>query len=230
MLVQDMHYDLKMKFNKVDSQKNRNLRVQEIDWLLNEAEQIFVKLVAYPRMFTHLGFEVNQRSIEDIRNIIEKEIITPTDLVVSFPQNYEYFLKGQALISKGKCFKKKASFIPIQYDDAESSTFHSSSFEWREIIGRFNSQGIKLLVEDFQVDSFTLFYLRKRNYICYPGGLASGSYTLPSGIILSENQSCELADITHTEIVDIAVMLAAGQIQTSDFQIKMSKLSVTQVL
>jgi hypothetical protein len=37
------------KFNKVDSQKNRNILVPEIDLYLNEAEEIFVKLIAEPR-------------------------------------------------------------------------------------------------------------------------------------------------------------------------------------
>ena len=231
MTVQDMHYDFKMKFNKIDSQKNRNLRIQEIDWLLNEAEGIFVKLVAYPRMFTHLGFEVNQRSTEDIREVIEKENIVVTNSQVIFPSNYQYFLKGVCYITKGKCKNKKASFIPIQYDDSvENSTYSKSDFDWREVVGRFNNQGIELLVNDFVVEAFKLNYIRKRPYIFFPTGTSQGTYTLPSGVVLTENQNCELSEITHSEIVDIAVMLAAGKIQASDFQIRMAKLSVNQLM
>ena len=231
MTIQDMHYDFKMKFNKIDSQKNRNLRIPEIDWILNEAEQIFVKLVAYPRMFTHLGFEVNQRSIEDIREIIEETDLAPSDNQITFPDSYQYFLKGKCIISKGNCTEKQATFIPVQYDDeAETSNFYSSSFEWREVIGNFNKLGIKLLVKDFNVDRLKVYFIRKREYICYPLGLASDSYTLPSGTVLSANQDCELSEITHSEIVDIAVMLAAGKIQASDFQIRLNKLSVNQIL
>jgi hypothetical protein len=49
MTIKEMHYDFKRKFNKVDSQKNRNILVPEIDLYLNEAEEIFVKLIAEPR-------------------------------------------------------------------------------------------------------------------------------------------------------------------------------------
>lgn len=230
MTVQDMHYDFKMKFNKIDSQKNRNLRIQEIDWILNEAEQIFVKLVAYPRMFTHLGFETNQRTIEDIREIINNSVITPSFNQIVFPTVYQYFLKGICYISKGTCKNKEAKFIPIQYDDDDTSSFHKSDFDWREVVGRFNKQGIELLVNDFVVESFKLTYIKKRPYICFPTGTSQGTYTLPSGVVLTENQNCELSEITHSEIVDIAVMLAAGKIQASDFQIRMAKLSVNQLM
>ena len=40
MNIREMHYDFKKKFNKIDSQKNRNLLVPEIDWSLNEAVNI----------------------------------------------------------------------------------------------------------------------------------------------------------------------------------------------
>ena len=53
MNVRGMHYDVKQKLNKVDSQQYRNLRVPEIDWKLNEAYEIFVKSVAEPRINNH---------------------------------------------------------------------------------------------------------------------------------------------------------------------------------
>ena len=244
MKVQDMHYDFKMKFNKIDSQKNRNLQIPEIDWILNEAEKIFVKLVAYPRKFTHLGFEVNQRSTEDIRNIVvSKKIPVNSSIGISaasgnrlngvvLPVDYEMFLRGRCLITKGKCVNKEAVFIPVQHDDpSDLSENYSSSFDWREVIGNFDSLGIQLLVKDFFVSEFTLSYIRKREYICFPSGVPGGTYKLPgSSVALSENQNSELAEVTHNEIVDIAVMLAAGKIQASDFQIRMNKLSVNQLL
>lgn len=110
MTIREMHYDFKKKFNKVDSQKNRNLLVPEIDWALNEAEKLFVKLIAYPRLRNHLGFETTQRSIEDIRTVVVKSSIIPNaNKVVSLPSNYEYYLKAQCTISKGKCLNIKGS-------------------------------------------------------------------------------------------------------------------------
>ena len=44
MTIQEMHYDVKMKLNKVDSQQYRNLIIPQVDWILNEAQELFVKL------------------------------------------------------------------------------------------------------------------------------------------------------------------------------------------
>jgi len=55
-----MHYDLKVKLNKVDSQQYRNLLIPEIDWALNEAQNIFIKNIAEPRKMQQMfdfGFE-----------------------------------------------------------------------------------------------------------------------------------------------------------------------------
>ena len=73
MTVQDMHYDFKMKLNKLDSQQLRNFLIPEIDWLLNEAQELFVKWVAEPRIPNGLGLETNQRSIDDIRVLMKRD-------------------------------------------------------------------------------------------------------------------------------------------------------------
>ena len=67
MNIREMHYDFKKKFNKIESQKNRNLLVPEIDWSLNEAIDILIKLVGSPRLRNGLGFEVSQITREDLR-------------------------------------------------------------------------------------------------------------------------------------------------------------------
>ena len=40
-----MQYDLKFKLNKIDSSQYKNLRIPEIDWVLNESIELFVKIL-----------------------------------------------------------------------------------------------------------------------------------------------------------------------------------------
>lgn len=232
MTIKEMHYDFKKKFNKTDSQKNRNLLIPEIDWALNEAEKIFVKLIAYPRLRNHLGFETSQRSIEDIRTVVVKSPIIPNaSRVVLIPDNYEYFVKGICTTSKGNCTNIRARLHITQHDDmVEESRFYGSSFEWREVMGQFTADGIQLLLEDFQVDTVQLHYIRKRAYMHNAAGYPGGTYLTPDGVALVGTQNCELPAITHSEIVDIAVAMTAGEIQTSDFQIRMNKVGFNQIV
>ena len=89
MTIQEMHYDVKMKLNKIDSQQYRNLIVPQIDWILNEAQELFVKMIAEPRIASHYGYEIGQKTWMDIRSIVEEEKeITPTDNLVSLPPDF----------------------------------------------------------------------------------------------------------------------------------------------
>ena len=76
MNIKEMHYDFKMKFNKIDSQQFRNLKIPEIDWLLNKAVSLFVKNIAFPRKPSYTKFEQTQRTIDDIKALVKTQSLT----------------------------------------------------------------------------------------------------------------------------------------------------------
>ena len=201
MTIKEMQYDIKFKLNKVDSQQYRNLRIPELDWVINEAYEIFVKSVAEPRTSNYLGFETSQRTIDDIRTIVvnDKNII-PTKLdnktyVLSLPQDYMFYISASVVITKKNCSDRIARAILRQHDDRfESSPFDNSSFEWKEVNIRFYEDGIKLFTDGtFDIKEVKLNYIRKHAYIHNAQDfLPTRSYKLPSGVILTGTQNCEL--------------------------------------
>jgi hypothetical protein len=238
MDIRAMHYDLKVKLNKVDSQQYRNLKVPEIDWVLNEAQEIFIKTIAEPRTKNGFGFEVNQRSIDDIRTIVIDNL-TPLPAVIynvddnsyqcSLPENYLFFVSGYACLSKGQCSDVRARLLVKQHDDMhEESPFDESSFEWREVNVRFFRNGLRVFSDGtFIVESICEFnYIRKPAYIQNAQDYVGGTYNLPDGTPLIGFQNCELPEHTHREIVDIAVLVMTGQMQIPDFQIKQAKVNL----
>ena len=96
MNAREMHYDFKQKLNKIDSQKYRDLIVPEIDWKLNEAQEVFVKVIAQPRLQSQLGFEINQRTINDIRTIVIDQ--KPVDGIVCFQPEKANILVVKAIV------------------------------------------------------------------------------------------------------------------------------------
>ena len=54
MNIREMHYDVKKKINKLDSQQNRNLLIPEIDWALNEAMSLFIKMICLLRLIAKM--------------------------------------------------------------------------------------------------------------------------------------------------------------------------------
>ena len=238
MTIKDMHYDFKKKFNKLDSQQNRNFLIPEIDWTLNEAAEIFCKLIISPRQHSHLGFEVNQRTIDDIRTLVVRPesdpsaSITVDDNIVVLPSNYWSYRKSEIVLEKQNCTNVVARGYVQQHDDEfEEDTFTKSSFEWRHINLVFFDGGIRLFDDGtFTNKVFKLTYIKKLQYMHNAEDFRSGTYTLPSGQVLTGKVECELPSHTHREIVDLAVLIASGEINTSDYQLKMQKLNLNKLL
>ena len=220
MTVQDMHYDLKKKLNKVDSQQYRNLLIPELDWALNEAMEIFIKLVAQPRYKTQMGFETAQRTIDDIRTIVVHE--SPLPVVSNFvvlPADYWHFLNATVSMTKGVCSSTGRIFVRQHDDNFETSPFDKSSFEWKTINCVFTEDGMRLYTDG----TFTIDNL-KINYIRTPKRIAISNYNLLDGAAVVK-QDCELSSVYHNQIVDIAVALAAGNLQMPDVNYKIQKIS-----
>ncbi len=236
MNVLEMHMNFKLKFNKIDSQKNRNLKVPEIDLYLNEAVEIFINIVANPKIRKGLGFEVMQATIDDLYPLVKSDQnLTLSNNVGAYPQDYHTFLKAYANIIKSGCPLAKARMLFAQQDDrVEDFKMYQSSYEWREVAFRFEDTGLKALVEGtgISVNNIYLTYLKQHPYIYASVLFPGGTYTIPGTppIVLAGQQDCILPKRTHGQIIDIAVMLASGDIQASDYQLRQNKLSVNQIL
>lgn len=234
MDIKAMHYDFKKKLNKVDSQQYKNLRVPEIDWVLNEAYELFVKIIAEPRIFNHLGFERNQRTIDDIR-----PLVVPIDLTnpitatgantFILPTNYWFFINAKVEMQKIGCTNKIGRvYIRQQDDEFEESPFDKSSFEWKTVNGIFAENKIKLFTDGtFTNTKLYLGYIKKALYIHNAEAHSVSGYKMPDGTVLSGSQNCELPDHTHREIVDIAVLITTGELENQlGYQFKKEKFNL----
>ena len=232
MNISEMHYDFKKKLNKVDSEQNRNLLVPEIDWALNEAQELFIKWIAEPRQRSYMGFEKSQRSIDDIRTLVESDkVLLINNGVAPLPSDYLFFVKADVLMDKGNCKGVKGRLHIRQHDDEfENSPFDKSNFEWRVVNGLFITQGVKVFDDGtFTNKKLILSYIRKPKYIHNAQAFRNGTYQLPSGAVLTGTNDCELPEHTHREIVDIAVAMVSGELLSPDFQVKLSKLNFNEL-
>lgn len=231
MTTRGMHYDFKQKLNKIDSNQYRNLKIPEIDWKLNEALNIFILNQYAPKIERNSGFETSQRNIDSIRPLVKKEFfktsqIGKKEFLLTLPRDYTFYLSLNAEMKRGSCepIMTRATFV--QHDDYfERTEFYSSSYEWEQVNFRFVDKGVVLYSDgSFNIDRVELTYLRKHSYIHNAQDfLPTGSYKLDDGTILTGMVNCELPDFTHSEIVDIAVLVSTGDLQKPDFEIKKFK-------
>ena len=228
MTIQEMHYDFKKKLNKIDSEQNKNLIIPEIDWVLNEAQNLYIKMIAEPRVANISYFENKQRTIDDIRTIVkENQSVKIQNDIITLPSDYMFHIRSYAYISKGECKNKKATlYIRKHEEEFQESPFDRSSFEWRTLNGVFNERGIKFYTEEnFTVDKVEMSYIRKPILIHNAKDFRTGEYKLPSGQLLSGSVNCELPEHTHSEIVDLAVLLTSGEMM-SDYKANTAKVNL----
>jgi hypothetical protein len=233
-----MHYDYKTKLNRLDSQKYVNMRVPAIDWKLNEAQDIFIQMIASPRYARSYGFESNQRTIDDLRTIVVNGFELPAiptsrnrfivHLPVGVPTNeYLHHISSYAHCVKGDCSMLIRTSL-IQHDDkAEESPFDKSSFEWEQVNMKIVNNDLILHTDGtFTITKVYLDFIRKPKFFHSAEDASPTGYILPDGeTILTGYQNCELPEILYKEIVDLAVLITTGDL-LPDYQAKQSKLQL----
>tara|TARA_R100000406_G_scaffold36434_2_gene24100 strand:- start:1916 stop:2659 length:744 start_codon:yes stop_codon:yes gene_type:complete len=245
MTVQEMHYDFKLKFNKLDSQDYQNFQVPEIDWVLNEAQMLFIKQRYGLTNPKQTGFEGTQKRTDDLRNLVMKGISIPVSASSStssmkgaLPTDYMFMLRVEAVAQKINCGQKNLVCRITQHDDLSntlSDPYYNPSYEWGEIPVTFGTDSNAAADANhifgysdgsFSITSFKLDYLRTPRRIAFPSGVPGNTYNYPGAVAVTVDQNCELAEHTHNEIVDLAVQIAAGNVEHPGLQIKMAKTAM----
>ena len=228
MTVEEMHYDFKVKLNKVDSQRNRNLTIPNIDWKLNEAQELFVQETLRLRLNNELGFEKTQQGMDAVRTIVVSGYdIAVIDKVAPLPDDYWHFISGTANFQKQGCSDRtgiiKTQEINTLYN---RSSFDKSSYEWGEVTSVFEGNNLVLSPSvSFNINEVTINYIRRPRRIHNAKDYKAGSYTALDGTVLTGSADCELPEHVHRKIVDIAVFSTVSDLNAGDITTIINKLN-----
>lgn len=220
MTITEAHYDFKIKQNRIDSLSNIDFNPAQVDWLLNEAQIIFVKQRFGTTNNKRKGFDSTQKRIDDLSTLViqypTQPRLVPTLIEpgvyelslnkLSYP--YLFLIAGQAQAESDDCVLT----IPLrstQHDDLKSALrdpFNEPSSEWLPYnIGRSVADNTVSSIFIFSGD--IIVNTVELEYIKIPLKVSLGSYTYIDGTTYSP-QTFETPEQTHSEIVDIAVTLA----------------------
>ena len=78
--IEEMHYDFRLKCDRIDSLSQQDFNPAEIDWFLNEAQELLVKSKYSINNAYRAGLEHTQKRIDDLSSILIKHPEQP-DLV-----------------------------------------------------------------------------------------------------------------------------------------------------
>jgi hypothetical protein len=167
MSIKQMHYSFKQKLNKVDSNQNTNFRVPEIDFILKEAELMYIQQRVQKNTNEVTGsFELTNKITEDLSSIIVTDTITSITTinselyVIDKPSDYLYYID-----CKVKAVKNTNTNILnglFTHSIEEINSFNKSSFEWKEINLKIRNNRIELISDgSFIVTEVYLTYIKK---------------------------------------------------------------------
>lgn len=214
-----MQYDFRQKLNAVDSNRFRGFQLPEVDWKLNSALRLLVNRLSGPRFQPEIGFEFNQRNIDDLRPLFRTEELTVVNNFATHPTDYLRLIAAWATATKGDCEKNLRIWFAQRDDLWESDPFAKSSFEWEELTALQANGGMELKPTDFTVSSVTLDYVAQHPY------MHSTAYSLPDGTVLTGSQDCLMADDFCSEVVDLAVFMTVNDTIFS-FETKQQNLTL----
>lgn len=212
MTVQEMHDAFKFRMDKFDSLNYPNFEPAEIDLLLNQAQDTFVKQRYGTTNTKKSSFEETQKRTEDLKNIVSRAIITPAanasdninvySRFVTLPADHWFIVQELAGISYNDCHNNTVNdrvFIKaIQHNDY--SKLINNPFEKPDestVLRLMENGRVELLpASNVTLNNYYLTYIKK-----------------PVAIDLGTPTNCELSEHTHTEIVDLAVQIALEGIE-----------------
>jgi hypothetical protein len=222
MTALEMKYEFLLKADEIGILSNKSFTDAEIDWLLNDAQLELIRTRLNQNNPRGKGLEEDQKRVEDIKDIIIRyseqppvQLIYHSDVntyeldLQSLTYRYYYFLSGRVTQHKDNC-NYDAVMRRIRshnFEDSLKDPFNMSSEE--EVLVNFgrNSQGNGSAIYLYPAPNYTLSTARL-SYIKYPKRIHQGTYLNLDGSAVPATD-CELSELVHPEVVNIAVQKAS---------------------
>jgi hypothetical protein len=237
MTIQEMHYDFKLKYDRVNSSSKEDFNPAEIDWFLNRAQDLVVRTRYSGNNPNRTSFEQNQKRIDDLKAIHIKFPDQPlVDLInhggiyelelSSLKYEYWFLTNASVTLINDDC-KTRVKLKSMQSDDYEElirdpfDKPSNSSVPYNFGKGTNGGSSIYIYSGDLLLNQCRIEYLKK------PVRMTIGGYTYIDGTD-STITNCELSDHIHPEIVDAAVFLAMSSIGDSQVSLSAQKLSINE--
>lgn len=232
MNIQQMHIEFREASDRLDSSAFADLLPEQTDYILNEAIQRYTKQ-------KYEKFEIEQRSTEDLKNLIVTEfptittIVTETNVYKADLSNrftnealatasttiYWYWLRGRARIVKTGCISKYVGIKIYSHDDLNEVLEDPFKKPYlNEVVGYFEAGNLYVVTDSsFTIDRVKLSFNKKPTEVRY-----GSIYPTPVS-----NIDCDLSDQTHKEIIQMAVIILLEYLESQRLQTAIGIKQVT---
>lgn len=219
MTVQEMHISVDQGLQKVGSFIFDNFLPDEIDHALNKMQERFIKERIFDRGIPYRqGFSETQKRLDDVQVIVVSDW-SPTipglpdtgKISVAIPSDYLFLVNVRVLV--GDCDPSREEPARVVQQD-KLYELEKNPFAWSRkdspIVTLADNQ-LTIHGKRFIVEGLIADYIRK-----------------PNVISLSNNADCELAEHTHSEIVDLTVKHLLEATESQRYQTNLNESASTE--
>lgn len=217
MTISEAHISFKFGLDKFDSLNYANFEPEEIDLILNQAQDRFVKQRYGITNTKRQSFEETQKRTEDLKELVKNVVLTPLTnnlynidsnaQFVELPNDHWFIIQERAEISyadcKGNTITEKVYVRASQHNDFITLISNPFQRPTQEKVLRLMGEGKVELIHSSDT-TLTKYYLR---YV-----------KEPIRVSLDENTTFELSSHTHQEIINIAIQIALEGIEAQRTQ------------
>lgn len=226
MTVAQMHQAFRFGMDKLDSVNYPNFLPEEIDLLLNQAQERFVKQRYGINNPKRTSFEETQKRTDDLRELIRDVTIigavstttniSPQARFFTLPVDYWFAIQERVEQNCDKCNDHTVTLV-----DEGSGLITQYAVKYAEVRPIQHLEFDKIINDAFKAPDYD-----KVLRLMYEGNaeLISSSYCSvinyklryikkPQAINVTTPTNCELADHSHQEIVDEAIKIALEGIE-----------------
>jgi len=223
MTLAEMHIEFKVGLDKTDSLNYPNFEPEEIDIWLNRAQDRFVK-TRYVHNNKTETFEETQKRTDDLRTIVTEVTLIPSATQVPTKPNGILFDLPNGTLGPDIYWFAINEECEIRYEDCNGSWVD----ERTGVYATTHNDYDKMVDDPFNKPNKDV--VLRLMHGTWAELITDGSYTINRyflryvrqpirlDIVTFPTMSCELAEHTHAEIVDMAVTLALENIASPRLQ------------
>lgn len=219
MLNSTIEIKVKQRLNKLDSQDYDNIQCWQIVEAFNKAQVEWVRRQLHGTNAFKEGDESSNRRKDDLQRLLVLENLSlgKRELYyeASLPGNYLQWKRVDVYANKECCDKRKMVVYLAEEDDLSlllRDKAKEPSFEWAETFATLMDNGVKIYTNDkFEIPNASLTYYRQPVRVQFLN--CSDPYT---GVASTADVLCEFKDDIVELIIDDAVAIIAGDIESTN--------------
>jgi len=209
MNIATFHQEFKFRLDKADSLNYPNFLPEEIDLILNNAQDRLIKQRYGFNNNKRQSFEETEKRTEDLKNITVNAILTPlaysVDNIdtnarfVTLPTNHWFTVQERAGITCSICgadVTQRVEVVPTTHAEISSNLKDPFAKPNNEKVLRLTVAGKIELISNCTIVDYQFRYLKQ-----------------PVAMNINTGVTCELSEHIHNELVDLAVSIALEGIE-----------------